>query len=355
MKIVKYDKIKEGQIKASSVVGGGGSSSTTIGGNSFSLDRMIWGKEDKGEDVDGTMTVNGDINIKVIEPLSDEGDDEQDDGSGEYEDYEEGGGNLNVDLKTTTNELEVNEDAYIHRHLYINYPSHPEHSDSNKKCVGEVFKSVEDDIKKNADGIKANSDEIKKNADNIKTNADEIEELKKRTTANETAIENYLPIGSIIMFNGQSTEIPDGWHICDGTEGTPNLTDKFIKASNVCGTIGGSNSITLTSDNLPYHTHSATALSTFSNSNISNSYNDKLIPALDEFYENPFDLGGSSHYVIETGYNNKSDKGLVSIKVSDLKTGTVSTEVTVDGTGSDSASIDIQPSYYSLIFICKIN
>lgn len=38
-----------------------------------------------------------------------------------------------------------------------------------------------------------------------------------------------LPKGSIIMFN--STEnIPDKWQICDGTNGTPNLIDKFIKA-----------------------------------------------------------------------------------------------------------------------------
>lgn len=37
-----------------------------------------------------------------------------------------------------------------------------------------------------------------------------------------------LPIGSIIMFNGAN--IPDKWHICDGTDGTPNLIDKFIKA-----------------------------------------------------------------------------------------------------------------------------
>lgn len=40
---------------------------------------------------------------------------------------------------------------------------------------------------------------------------------------------NSLPKGSIIMFN--STEnIPDKWQICDGTNGTPNLIDKFIKA-----------------------------------------------------------------------------------------------------------------------------
>lgn len=40
---------------------------------------------------------------------------------------------------------------------------------------------------------------------------------------------NSLPKGSIIMFNN-AENIPDKWQICDGTNGTPNLIDKFIKA-----------------------------------------------------------------------------------------------------------------------------
>ncbi len=40
---------------------------------------------------------------------------------------------------------------------------------------------------------------------------------------------NSLPKGSIIMFNS-ANNIPDKWQICDGTNGTPNLIDKFIKA-----------------------------------------------------------------------------------------------------------------------------
>lgn len=40
---------------------------------------------------------------------------------------------------------------------------------------------------------------------------------------------NPLPKGSIIMFNS-TQNIPDGWCICDGTNGTPNLIGKFIKA-----------------------------------------------------------------------------------------------------------------------------
>lgn len=38
-----------------------------------------------------------------------------------------------------------------------------------------------------------------------------------------------LPKGSIVMFNN-ADKIPDKWQICDGTNGTPNLIDKFIKA-----------------------------------------------------------------------------------------------------------------------------
>ena len=52
---------------------------------------------------------------------------------------------------------------------------------------------------------------------------------------------NALPKGSIIMFNS-ADNIPDKWHICDGTEGTPNLIDKFIKA----GTTLGEESVELT-------------------------------------------------------------------------------------------------------------
>lgn len=158
-----------------------------------------------------------------------------------------------------------------------------------------------------------------------------------RLASTEWIINKLLPIGSIIMFNG--TIIPDDWHICDGTNGTPNLIGKFIKADSTSGNTGGSNSVTLNVNNLPSHNHS------ISNSAL-NSIKSKLIPAYDELYENAFDLGGDKHYIVESGYNNKGDKGLVGIKVSDL-TGTISST----GNGD---SFDIQPEYYTLIFIMKI-
>lgn len=45
-----------------------------------------------------------------------------------------------------------------------------------------------------------------------------------------------VPIkGEIKMYNGLLENIPEGWHICDGTEGTPDLTDRFIIAGTSTG------------------------------------------------------------------------------------------------------------------------
>ena len=45
-----------------------------------------------------------------------------------------------------------------------------------------------------------------------------------------------VPIkGEIKMYNGLLEDIPEGWHICDGTEGTPDLTDRFIIAGTSTG------------------------------------------------------------------------------------------------------------------------
>lgn len=53
-----------------------------------------------------------------------------------------------------------------------------------------------------------------------------------------------VPIGGIIMYSGEFADIPRDYALCNGTNGTPNLTDKFIRATNTesaVGTTGGSN------------------------------------------------------------------------------------------------------------------
>lgn len=77
-------------------------------------------------------------------------------------------------------------------------------------------------------------------------------------------VHSLLPYGSIIMWYGNSTNVPAGWQICDGTNGTPDLRDQFIvgassdynqqnPASIVAGvstSSGGQASL-----QLPQHTH----------------------------------------------------------------------------------------------------
>jgi len=52
-----------------------------------------------------------------------------------------------------------------------------------------------------------------------------------------------IPSGAIIMWSGNQENIPDGWALCDGTNGAPDLRDRFIigagKAYNK-GDTGGS-------------------------------------------------------------------------------------------------------------------
>jgi len=51
-----------------------------------------------------------------------------------------------------------------------------------------------------------------------------------------------VPIGGVIMWAGLPENIPANYHLCDGTLGTPNLVDKFVRggdAGTAPGTTGG--------------------------------------------------------------------------------------------------------------------
>lgn len=70
-----------------------------------------------------------------------------------------------------------------------------------------------------------------------------------------------VPTGGIIMWSGAS--VPGGWSLCDGTNSTPDLRDRFIVSSGSVysiGDTGGVNSVTLTVDQIPAHTHAITAV-----------------------------------------------------------------------------------------------
>jgi len=74
-----------------------------------------------------------------------------------------------------------------------------------------------------------------------------------------------VPSGIIVMWSGSYASIPSGWALCDGTNGTPNLLDKFIlgvSSANYTGSqinvTGGNNSHTLSVSELPSHNHTGT-------------------------------------------------------------------------------------------------
>ena len=76
-------------------------------------------------------------------------------------------------------------------------------------------------------------------------------------------VEFYMvPKGAIIMWSGNTASIPTGWALCDGTNGTPNLSGRFIVGYNsgdsdysAIGNIGGEKTHTLGASEIPSHYH----------------------------------------------------------------------------------------------------
>ncbi len=59
--------------------------------------------------------------------------------------------------------------------------------------------------------------------------AAQINTLPTNVAANALGIN---PIGAVIMFNAIFASIPTNWQLCDGTNGTPNMTDRFVYGTN---------------------------------------------------------------------------------------------------------------------------
>lgn len=93
---------------------------------------------------------------------------------------------------------------------------------------------------------------------------------------NVTGNFNMIPRGTVVAWYDASTNnAPDGWHICDGTQGTPDLRGRFILGYNLpaypagglaqrpVGGGGGNENVQLTNDEIPSHTHSYLKVNTW--------------------------------------------------------------------------------------------
>jgi hypothetical protein len=85
---------------------------------------------------------------------------------------------------------------------------------------------------------------------------------------------NAIPSGGIIIWSGSSASIPSGWYLCNGSNGTPNLRDRFVVGAGTTyavGATGGSKDAIVVSHshsiNDPGHSHSITMASSQNTNN----------------------------------------------------------------------------------------
>lgn len=258
MVINKYNSAKGNLTTRTGISTGAISSGTSSSGGVSSLDRVLWGQNDDGkEDIDGSMWVNGSLYLGAIDYGSEDDEEEEatttDAGDIFVDDAEIG--------SLIASGLVQGKDMYCKEHPYITYPI----VGGKKTDLRELFNDFDERIKTNATNITANTTEITKlksrvtvNETNIAANTAEIKNINEKITninTNITALQDAMPVGSIIMFSGKAEEIPSGWAICNGENGTPNLIDRFILGSTYCGGIGGKSQVTLSVSQLPPHRH----------------------------------------------------------------------------------------------------
>jgi len=67
-----------------------------------------------------------------------------------------------------------------------------------------------------------------------------------------------VPSGAILAWSGSIATIPAGFVICDGSNGTPDLRDRFVVGAGTTYAVdatGGANTVTLAATEIPGHTH----------------------------------------------------------------------------------------------------
>jgi microcystin-dependent protein len=148
-----------------------------------------------------------------------------------------------------------------------------------------------------------------------------------------------IPSGLISMWSGSIGSIPSGWYLCDGSNGTPNLTDRFIIGAGstyaVNGT-GGVSSVTLTTSNMPAHTHAATVTDPGHSHTLSISGGSSITG-----------LGGSG----ASGWQG-TNTGVTYVSTSGTNSSTTGVTVANASNGSGTSFSILNP-YYALAFIQK--
>lgn len=174
----------------------------------------------------------------------------------------------------------------------------------------------------------------------IEGNIQELQDTKETIAGAQSRMDAHLadnihiPKGLIAMWSGLISEIPSGWALCDGTNGTPNLKDRFIMGATTDATInktGGQNEVTLTVEQMPSHSHTGSISSAGS-------------------HTHSFNLSGTSGTDNDTAGQGRST---VTRSLSTSYAGSHTHTVTISNTGSGQPH-ENRPAYYTLAFIMKL-
>ena len=169
--------------------------------------------------------------------------------------------------------------------------------------------------------------------------------------------------GMIILWSGNTGNIPSGFVLCDGNNSTPNLTDRFVVGAGSgygVGATGGSSSVTLSIANLPSHSHT---INNHTHSFTTGNPNTSLTGSITRIAETYQGAGTASGIFTKLGNINSpltpsgvdsSPAGGFSIDATHTHSGTTgnpsNTGTTSQGSGSGHEN---RPPYYALCYIMK--
>lgn len=148
-----------------------------------------------------------------------------------------------------------------------------------------------------------------------------------------------IPTGVIVMWSGSIASIPASWYLCDGTNGTPNLRDRFIVGAGTTYAVaatGGAATVTLTAAQIPAHTHTVSGTTSTDGAHTHTAT------------INVGSTGNTSGIMVSNPTT--SDTGRVSIASAGSHSHTFSGNTSSIGSGTSHENL---PPYYALAYIMK--
>ncbi|MDR1452571.1 MAG: hypothetical protein LBJ25_01150 [Candidatus Margulisbacteria bacterium] len=127
----------------------------------------------------------------------------------------------------------------------------------------------------------------------------------------------FFPVGMLLMYDGSGwvdNVTLRGWYLCDGTHGTPDLRNKFVRGGAPAsrGVTGGGNA-RLTANNLPRHNHNVTGVvldTATAHIHVVSNLTTTEAGAHDHTVSGTLDSGGSHyHYFPVTGGDDNNHSG----------------------------------------------